>query len=133
MTGRPLLAGCLRDRSEWPPNDGNRPGGDSAAHAARGRVSRRPDTEPSDNDPERQHELLIGFATRFVSAYDVGRHTLTYVSYGQEPGLLRRTATGAVEKLRATGPILGGFPGATFEERTVLSRRATFSHSSPTA
>lgn len=71
-----------------------------------------------------RHELLPGFATLFVGAYDAHRRTLVYVNAGQEPGLLRRRAgagaeEGAVEELGPTGPVLGGFAGAVFEERTV--------------
>ena len=39
---------------------------------------------------------------------------------GQEPALLRRAATGTVEELAATGPILGCFTGEDFPEKTVI-------------
>jgi len=66
------------------------------------------------------HNLLQGFATVFVGTYDAERRTLTYVNAGQEPGLLRRAASGAVEELWPTGPVLAGFPGAPpYEERTL--------------
>jgi PAS domain S-box-containing protein len=56
-----------------------------------------------------EHSLLTGFATLFVGLYDQNEHTLTYVNCGQEPGLIWRAATGAVESLLPTGPVLGGF------------------------
>jgi PAS domain S-box-containing protein len=71
------------------------------------------------NDMLAEHDLLTGFATLFVGAYDVNERTLTYTSCGQEPGLILRKATGDVEELPPTGPVLGGFPGATFEEGVV--------------
>jgi len=67
-----------------------------------------------------EHHLLAGgFATLFVGAYDTVSQTLTYVSCGQEPGLIRRAATGAIEEIGPTGAVLGGFRDATFEERTI--------------
>jgi PAS domain S-box-containing protein len=69
------------------------------------------------------HDLLEGFATLFVGAYDVNQRTLTYASCGQEPGLLLRRDRGVVEELGTTGPVLGGFAGATFGERTVALAR----------
>lgn len=74
------------------------------------------------NEMLTEHSLLRGFATLFVGAYDGNAHTLTYVNAGQEPGLLRRGATGQIEELGATGPVLGGFAGGIFaEEITVLN------------
>jgi PAS domain S-box-containing protein len=66
-----------------------------------------------------EHHLLEGFATLFVGAYDVNQRTLTYVNAGQEPGLILRRETAAVEELHPTGTVLGGFNGAAFEERSV--------------
>ncbi len=63
--------------------------------------------------------LLSGFATLFVGTYDSGAGTLSYVNCGQEPALVRRAASGLVEHLMPTGPVLGSFDGALFEERTV--------------
>jgi PAS domain S-box-containing protein len=71
------------------------------------------------NDILTEHPLLTGFATLFVGAYDVDARTLTYVNAGQEPGLLWRAASDVVEGLWPTGPVLGSFPAATFEERVV--------------
>ncbi len=66
-----------------------------------------------------EQRLLTGFATLFVGAYDSGAGTLTYVNCGQEPALVRRAGTGLVEHLIPTGPVLGSFGGAAFEEQTV--------------
>lgn len=66
-----------------------------------------------------EHELLAGFATLFVGAYDAGQRTLTYVNAGQESGLIHRKADLVTEEMEPTGPILGGFLGAAFHERTV--------------
>jgi serine phosphatase RsbU (regulator of sigma subunit) len=66
-----------------------------------------------------QNHLLAGFATLFVGTYDSGARTLTYVSCGQEPGLVWRAATGTVEELPPTGAVLGAFEEAAFEEASV--------------
>jgi serine phosphatase RsbU (regulator of sigma subunit) len=63
--------------------------------------------------------LLAGFATLFVGAYDSGARTLTYVGCGQEPGLVWRAATGAVEELPPTSPVLGALEEASFDETVV--------------
>ena len=63
--------------------------------------------------------LLTGFATLFIACYDSVAHTLSYVNCGQEPGLLRRGTTGEIEPLLPTGPVLGAFEGASYEEQTV--------------
>jgi sigma-B regulation protein RsbU (phosphoserine phosphatase) len=67
-----------------------------------------------------EHNLLTGFATLFVGLYDQNERLLTYVNCGQEPGLIWRSATGAVESLLPTGPVLGGFESmGGYEEATV--------------
>ena len=66
-----------------------------------------------------EHDLLAGFATLFVGMYDHARRTLTYVNGGQEPGLIWRAATGNVETLDATGPVVGGFASGQFSQKTV--------------
>ena len=71
------------------------------------------------NDLLTEHGLLSGFATLFVGLFDARDRSLTYVSCGQEPGLLCRTSNGAVEEMEPTGPVLGGFAGAAFTERRV--------------
>ena len=65
-----------------------------------------------------ENNLLTGFTTLFVGAHDSATGILNYVNCGQEPALVRRAA-GAVEQLLPTGPVLGSFEGAAFEERTV--------------
>jgi PAS domain S-box-containing protein len=66
-----------------------------------------------------EHDLLTGFATLFVGMYDQAQRTLTYVNCGQEPGLIWRAATGSVDQLPPTGPVLGGFMGGSFTEAVV--------------
>lgn len=63
--------------------------------------------------------LLSGFATLWVGCYDGATGELSYVNCGQEPALLRRAATGRVEELPSSGPVLGASEGGVFEERTV--------------
>lgn len=65
------------------------------------------------------HDLLSGFATLFVGRYDGAAGVLTYVNCGQEPGLVRRAATGRVEELLPTGPVLGAAVDAVFAEQAV--------------
>ncbi|MGI4788195.1 MAG: PAS domain-containing protein [Janthinobacterium lividum] len=62
--------------------------------------------------------LLTGFATLFVGCYDSGAGTLSYVNCGQEPALVRQSA-GGIEFLAPTGPVLGSFEGAAFDEQTI--------------
>lgn len=71
------------------------------------------------NEMLAEHNLLEGFSTLFVGAYDVNQRSLTYVNAGQEPGLLLRKATGQVEEMPPTGPVLGGFGEAEFSESVV--------------
>jgi sigma-B regulation protein RsbU (phosphoserine phosphatase) len=66
-----------------------------------------------------EHNLLTGFATLFVGAYDMNQRTLTYVNAGQEPGLVLRKRTGQVDELPPTGAVLGGFGEAAFAQETV--------------
>ncbi len=65
------------------------------------------------------NNLLSGFATLVVVTFDLGMRTLTYVSCGQEPALLRRTANGDVTELAPTGPILGMSETAQYEQQTM--------------
>lgn len=65
------------------------------------------------------NNLLSGFATLVVCTFDFGAKTLTYVSCGQEPALLRRTADGKVQELPPTGPILGMTDTACYTEETL--------------
>jgi serine phosphatase RsbU (regulator of sigma subunit) len=64
-------------------------------------------------------DLLTGFATLFIGRYDSKDRTLGYVNCGQEPGLIWRAATGEIEEMGPTGPILGGFLEGSFEKKTV--------------
>jgi len=65
------------------------------------------------------NNLLTGFSTLFVGTYDGGTHSLNYVNCGQEPALIKRKATGAVEALMPTGPILGTVSNAQYIQTTV--------------
>jgi len=67
-----------------------------------------------------ENNLLSGFTTLFVGAYDRGTRRLKYANCGQEPALLKRSATGAVEQLPPTGPILGSIENAQYTEETVV-------------
>ena len=70
-----------------------------------------------------ENDLLTGFATLFVGRFDAHTSVLNYVNCGQDAGLVLRAATGRVEELPATGPILGGFEGAAYTEETVVLAR----------
>ena len=63
--------------------------------------------------------LLSGFATLWVGRYDGATGALSYVNMGQEPALLRRAGTRAVERLAPTGPVLGADENAVYEEKRV--------------
>ena len=65
------------------------------------------------------YELLTGFATLFVGRYDAQTRRLSYVNCGQDAGLILRAATGQIEQMPPTGPVLGGFDGAVYTEETV--------------
>lgn len=69
------------------------------------------------------HELLTGFATLFVGVYDRVTRSLTYLSCGHDPGLVRRGADGAVELLPPDGdgisPVLGLAEGGRFVAQSV--------------
>ncbi len=69
-----------------------------------------------------ENNLLTGFTTLFVGAYDSGARMLSYVNCGQEPALVRRGATGAVEPLAPTGPVLGSIESAQYAEETARLR-----------
>ncbi len=66
------------------------------------------------------NDLLTGFATLFVGRFDAHTRLLNYVNCGQDAGLVLRAATGEVEGLPPTGPVLGGFAEAAFEEQEVF-------------
>lgn len=66
------------------------------------------------NDTISEHDLLTGFVSLFAGVYNSGDGTFTYVSCGHEPGLLYRGATGAVEELPPTGPVIGAAAGRNY-------------------
>jgi PAS domain S-box-containing protein len=66
-----------------------------------------------------ENNLLTGFSTLFAGVYDSDTRILRYVNAGQEPALLRRAATGQVEQLMPTGPILGSIENARYIEEAV--------------
>jgi sigma-B regulation protein RsbU (phosphoserine phosphatase) len=57
------------------------------------------------------------YATFFFAIYDEARHALTYTNAGHLPPLLVRG--GAFTNLNPTGTVVGAFPFAKYEERTV--------------
>jgi PAS domain S-box-containing protein len=71
------------------------------------------------NNTLSEHGLLTGFATLFVGLYDRQKGNLTFVSCGHEPAFIRRVDTGTVAELPPTGPVLGVFAGAKYDEEVV--------------
>ena len=69
-----------------------------------------------------ENNLLVGFSTLFAGVFDAAARTLSFVNCGQEPALLKRAATGAVERLAPTGPILGSIENARYAEEAVTLR-----------
>jgi len=69
------------------------------------------------------HELLTGFATLFVGVYDHATRSLTYLSSGHDPSLVRRAGGGEIELLPPDGdgisPVLGLVEGGRFVARSV--------------
>lgn len=63
--------------------------------------------------------LITGFATLFVGRYDAQEKALTYVNCGQDAGLILRAATGNIDPLPPTGPVLGAASEAIFTEESV--------------
>ncbi len=70
------------------------------------------------------HDLLTGFATLFVGVYDSASQTLTYLSCGHDPGLLRCADGGEIALLPAVGTEVNAVLGLTEE--------AVFRHQSVT-
>jgi PAS domain S-box-containing protein len=69
-----------------------------------------------------EQDLITGFATLFVGAYDLTDHSLNYVCCGQEPALHYVRKDDTTLQLEANGPILGAFIDGTFEEnQTILT------------
>jgi len=69
------------------------------------------------------HDLLTGFATLFVGVYDSASHTLTYLSCGHDPGLLRCADGGEIALLPAgsteVNAVLGLTEEAVFRHQSV--------------
>jgi len=63
--------------------------------------------------------LLTGFASIFVALYNVRQRTLTYVSCGHEPGLLRRAEDGSILEMPAQGTPLGVNETARYQEEVI--------------
>jgi serine phosphatase RsbU (regulator of sigma subunit) len=61
------------------------------------------------------------FSTLFYAVLDMAAGTLTYVNAGHEPAQWV-TAAGSLDRLETTGPLLGAFDEAQFEEVTVPVR-----------
>ena len=66
------------------------------------------------------HDLLTGFATLFVGRYDAYTRQLCFVNCGQDAGLILRAATGEIETMPPTGPVLGAVSTAVYTEESVL-------------
>ena len=66
-----------------------------------------------------EHGLLTGFSTLFVGRYDASNRELTYVNCGQDPGLILRHGTGAIETLSPTGPVVGLDSNGVYTEEVV--------------
>ena len=59
------------------------------------------------------HDLLTGFATLFVGIYEAPSQTLTYLSCGHDPGLLRCADDGEITLLPAGGTEVNAVLGLT--------------------
>lgn len=66
-----------------------------------------------------ENDLLEGFVTLFAGVYEVNTRTLTYVSCGHEPALIRRN-DGSIEQLLPTGLPLGVTTDHNFTESTLV-------------
>jgi PAS domain S-box-containing protein len=65
-----------------------------------------------------RNALLAGFATLFIGVFNTLERTLTYVSCGHEPGVLRH-ADGSIQELMPTGMVLGIEDGTPYHSETV--------------
>jgi len=70
------------------------------------------------NQRIRAHSSSDMFVTVFYAVLDAAARTLTYANAGHNPPLLRR-ATGAIEKLTRTGPLLGAFEALNLSDVTL--------------
>ena len=66
-----------------------------------------------------EFNLLVGFATLFAATFDANNGELNYINCGQEPALVYHAATGEVEELAPTGPVLGSFEHFDLIQETV--------------
>lgn len=57
------------------------------------------------------------FVTGIYGVLDIQNRRLTYVNAGHNPGVLFRSASGKIDHLDATGPLLGTLEAATYKER----------------
>jgi sigma-B regulation protein RsbU (phosphoserine phosphatase) len=57
------------------------------------------------------------FVTAIYGVLDLTDRRFTYVNAGHNPGLIARAASGKIDHLEATGPLLGTFEAATYRER----------------
>jgi sigma-B regulation protein RsbU (phosphoserine phosphatase) len=57
--------------------------------------------------------------TVWLGVLDLDAGTLLYANGGHPPGLLLRHETRRVERLVASGPLLGGIPETTYEQRSI--------------
>jgi len=70
------------------------------------------------NQRIRAHCSANMFVTVFYAALDARAHTLTYANAGHNPPLLRR-ATGSIEMLMPTGPLIGVFEELVLSDATL--------------
>ena len=66
-----------------------------------------------------ERDLLAGFVTLFVGVFEAAASSLTYVSCGHEPGLLRRARGGEIVELLPTGAVVGMAANLSFGEDVV--------------
>lgn len=84
-----------------------------------------PEYETPDALAARLHEVfrynlnVISFFTLLLVSLEPRTGTLTWCNAGHEPPLVRRAASGAVERLAPTGPAIGLAPEAAWEARSV--------------
>ena len=65
------------------------------------------------------HHLVTGPGCLSVGLYQAATHTLTSVSCGETPALIRRTATGRVERSAEVGPLLGLSASAEYRQQSL--------------
>ena len=60
------------------------------------------------------------YATFFFATYDPASRELRYVNAGHNPPMLARAGTGAVERLEATGPVVGLLAAVAYETHALV-------------